>query len=100
MNAAQDSSQQHLDYEEVEEGVHATARYSSFRRSNRGGMWGIEETRRFYEVYSIHFILFCAHILRQCLRQCGTDFSLMMPFFPKRTRQQLKKKFIRYDASF
>jgi hypothetical protein len=38
------------DYEEVVEGTHATAKYSSFTRRRYSQPWGIEETRRFYQV--------------------------------------------------
>lgn len=38
------------DLEEVEEGVHATATYSSFARRVYSPPWGIEETRLFYQV--------------------------------------------------
>ena len=95
VNAGNSSLHHHLDYEEVEEGVHATARYSSFRSNARGAIWGIEETRRFYEV--LFGVCTFANSLLQCLRQCGTEFSFMQAFFPKRTRQQLKKKFIREE---
>lgn len=72
-----------LDYEEVHEGSHATARYSSFSNKSKPMKWGIEETRRFYEL----------------LQQVGTDFSLMETFFPGRNRRQLKLKFFREEKS-
>lgn len=69
------------EYEEVTEGIHATATYSSFLKRRKSVAWGFEETRIFYN----------------CLRQCGTDFSMMQAFFPGRTRKQLKKKFYREE---
>lgn len=71
----------HEDFEEVEEGIHPTAKYSSFTQHIHSRTWGIEETKQFYEA----------------LRQCGTDFSLMQAFFPHRTRKQLKLKFWREE---
>jgi len=65
------------EYEEMEEGVHATATYNSFLKRKSGLKWGFEETWLFYKA----------------LRQCGTEFSLMQSFFPGRTRKQLKLKF-------
>ena len=41
-----------VDYEEVEEGIHPTATYSSFSKRIYSSPWGIEETRRFYEVHT------------------------------------------------
>ena len=70
------------EFEVVEEGVHPTAKYSSFIDRPRCHPWGIEETRHFYEA----------------LRQCGTDFTLLQAFFPSRTRKQLKKKFFREEV--
>jgi hypothetical protein len=70
-----------VDYEEVEEGIHPTATYSSFSKRIYSSPWGVEETRRFYE----------------SLRMCGTDFSMLQVFFPGRTRQQLKSKFFREE---
>mmetsp|Transcript_1669 Transcript_1669/g.2643 ORF Transcript_1669/g.2643 Transcript_1669/m.2643 type:complete len:290 (+) Transcript_1669:138-1007(+) len=81
LNAPSLSSTTHDDFEEVEEGIHPTAKYSSFVPSRHSAIWGIEETKRFYEA----------------LRQCGTDFSLMQVFFPRRTRKQLKNKFSREE---
>jgi len=69
------------EYEEVTEGIHATATYSSFLKRRKSIVWGFEETRIFYN----------------CLRQCGTEFSMMQAFFPGRTRKQLKKKFYREE---
>jgi hypothetical protein len=65
------------EYEEMEEGIHATATYNSFLKRKSGLKWGFEETWLFYKA----------------LRQCGTEFSLMQSFFPGRTRKQLKLKF-------
>jgi hypothetical protein len=67
------------DYEEVVEGVHATATYSSFLKRRPSPAWGIEETRLFYSA----------------LRQTGLQFTMMQAFFPGRTRQQLKRKYLR-----
>jgi len=72
------------DYEEVEEGLQATAKYSSYGDKVHTLTWGIEETRQFYDA----------------LRQCGTDFTMMQAFFPTRTRRQLKFKFFRYQISY
>mmetsp|Transcript_76 Transcript_76/g.153 ORF Transcript_76/g.153 Transcript_76/m.153 type:complete len:322 (+) Transcript_76:92-1057(+) len=71
----------HEDFEEVEEGIHPTAKYSSFTKHVHSYAWGLEETKHFYEA----------------LRQCGTDFTLMQAFFPHRTRKQLKLKFSREE---
>ena len=38
------------EYEEVEEGVHASSRYSSFLSNKKAARWGLEETRLFFEV--------------------------------------------------
>ena len=69
------------DYEEVEEENYGTARYSSFTKRRPSPTWGIEETKLFYSA----------------LRQCGTDFTNMMAFFPGRTRRQLKLKYYREE---
>ncbi len=39
------------EYEEVDEGIHPTASYASFLNRPHSTIWGIEETRRFYEVW-------------------------------------------------
>jgi hypothetical protein len=49
----EDDNQGDYDYEEVEEGNHATATYSSFLKKRHSFAWGIEETRQFYLVNSI-----------------------------------------------
>jgi transcription factor TFIIIB component B'' len=71
------------EYEEVTEGIHPTATYSSFVKRRHSPAWGVEETRLFY----------------QALRQCGTEFTMMQAFFPGRTRKQLKMKFFREEKS-
>ena len=38
------------DYEEVEEGIYPTSRYSSYKERRKSRFWGIEETRLFYRV--------------------------------------------------
>lgn len=38
------------EYEEVEEGIHASSRYSSFSNKRKSTNWTIEETRDFYKV--------------------------------------------------
>jgi hypothetical protein len=43
-------SSAHEDFEEVEEGIHPTAKYSSFTAAVHSSAWGIDETKRFYEV--------------------------------------------------
>lgn len=50
-------STEHEDFEEVEEGIHPTAKYSSFTPPVYSSAWGIDETKRFYEV-NIYFSLF------------------------------------------
>ena len=57
----QDQTSAEGEYEEVVEGVHATATYYSFSRRKPTAKWGTVETRAFYDA----------------LRQCGTEFSLM-----------------------
>lgn len=52
--------------------------YSGIKSSER---WSEDETARFF----------------QALSQCGTDFTLMSSFFPKRTRRQLHSKFKREE---
>lgn len=38
-------------FEEVEEGIHATCRYSSFTKRGTGSTkWSLEDTRKFYKV--------------------------------------------------
>ena len=69
------------EYEEIEEGVHASSRYSSFLNRKKPARWGLEETRLFYSA----------------VQQCGTEFSLMQTFFPHRTRKELKHKFRREE---
>lgn len=48
--ANQDPSSAEAEYEEVEEGVHATCRYSSFSKKTGGKKWSIEQTKEFYKV--------------------------------------------------
>lgn len=56
--------------------------YASFRKNPKGRRtWTEKQTARFY----------------RALSACGTDFSLMASFFPKRTRQELKNKFKREE---
>ena len=47
---SQDSNVLDGEYEEVVEGNHATATYSSFLKRRHSQAWGIEETRLFYQV--------------------------------------------------
>jgi hypothetical protein len=49
-------------------------------------------------VFTMSSFLFDINSLFQALRQCGTDFSLMQAFFPRRTRKQLKNKFFREEG--
>lgn len=73
-----ESEEEEEDYrEEVHEEQGMTSTYSSFTDRTRTERWGMEETRRFFEG----------------LRQCGTDFTLMLTQFPGRTQKQLKNKF-------
>ena len=44
------------EYEEVVEGNHATATYSSFLKTRHAFSWGIEETRLFYQVLQRAFL--------------------------------------------
>lgn len=69
--------------EEMVEVSHSMATYASFLNRKGSSMWGLDETRLFY----------------QCLRQCGLDFTVMQSFFPNRTRKQLKKKFFREEKT-
>ncbi|XP_070381238.1 transcription factor TFIIIB component B'' homolog [Dermacentor albipictus] len=56
--------------------------YASFRKNAKGRRtWTPAQTARFYRALSV----------------CGTDFTLMATFFPKRTRQDLKNKFKREE---
>ena len=50
MIANQDSVIEEGEYEEVEEGVHASSRYSSFLNKRKARAWGIDETKLFYKV--------------------------------------------------
>lgn len=50
MVANQDSLIAEGEYEEIEEGIHAASRYSSFLNKKKSKSWGIEETRLFYKV--------------------------------------------------
>jgi hypothetical protein len=52
----EDDNNGDYDYEEVEEGNHATATYSSFLKTRHSFSWGIEETRQFYLVILSTFI--------------------------------------------
>jgi len=56
---------------------------SSFKTSNHSEKWTEEETNRFYEGLEIF----------------GSDFSMIGILFPKRTRDQIKKKFTREEKS-
>lgn len=60
------------EYEEVEEGVHATATYSSFLKRKYSVTWGIEETRRFYMVslFSVKRFYYFLTILLFTYRCC------------------------------
>ena len=90
------------EYEEVNEGIHPTASYGSFINRPHSAKWGIEETRRFYEVkndisrekneINLIYITFDYY---QCLQQCGTEYSLKQAFFPNRPRRHLKLKYFR-----
>jgi len=53
------------------------ARYDSFTARTKPTRWGVNETRLFF----------------RALRQCGTDFSMMLNFLEGRTRTQLKRKY-------
>mmetsp|Transcript_99348 Transcript_99348/g.195149 ORF Transcript_99348/g.195149 Transcript_99348/m.195149 type:complete len:237 (+) Transcript_99348:72-782(+) len=81
MVANQEAQMVEGEYEEIEEGIHASSRYSSFLNKKKSKAWGIEETRQFYKA----------------LQQCGTEFSVMESFFPERTRKELKMKFFREE---
>ncbi len=65
-----------VDYEEIEEGIHPTATYSSFSRRIPSAKWGIEETRRFYEV---HVIVWLDHMISLYL-QLNINTYLLMSF--------------------
>jgi len=77
-------SDEEEDYrEEVHEEQGLTSTYASFTDRTRTERWGMEETRRFF----------------QSLRQCGTDFTLMLTQFPGRNQKQLKNKFKKESKS-
>jgi hypothetical protein len=48
--ANQDAQVVEGEYEEIEEGIHASSRYSSFLNKKKSKAWSIEETRLFYKV--------------------------------------------------
>ena len=50
MVANQEAQMVEGEYEEIEEGIHASSRYSSFLNKKKSKAWGIEETRQFYKV--------------------------------------------------
>ena len=52
---------------------------SSFRKRTSNERWSLEETELFYKALSM----------------CGTDFSMVAHFFPKKTRAQIKNKYKR-----
>lgn len=52
-----------------------------YKRTKRTRDWPADETIKFY----------------RCLHTIGTDFSLMLTLFPKRTRRDLKLKFKREE---
>jgi Myb DNA-binding like len=54
-----------------------SANYGYYKRQQRTKEWPQEETIKFY----------------RCLNTVGTDFSLMLNLFPKRSRRDLKLKF-------
>ena len=53
MVANQDPAIAEGEFEEVEEGIHATSRYSSFMRRQRASRWSLDETRAFYRVSNL-----------------------------------------------
>ncbi|XP_031574555.1 transcription factor TFIIIB component B'' homolog [Actinia tenebrosa] len=55
--------------------------YAAFFKQPKRTKWSMPETLKFYKALS----------------QVGTDFSLMMPLFPKRRRRELKAKFKREE---
>jgi hypothetical protein len=55
MVANQESAIVEGEYEEIEEGVHASSRYSSFLNKKKSKVWSIEETRQFYKVDVLSF---------------------------------------------
>jgi hypothetical protein len=72
MIANQDSMIAEGEYEEVEEGVHAGSRYSSFLNKRKSKSWGIEETRLFYKVRGLR-----RASLPHC--QCPPHLTLLDP---------------------
>ena len=54
------------------------ASYNSFANRRKPQHWSVDETKLFY----------------RCLRQVGLDFGTMEAFFEKRTRKQLRKKYL------
>ena len=70
-----------VDYEEVEEGIHPTATYASFARRIRTLPWGIEETRRFYQVDTSCFkLIFNCFSCREFVN-VGQIFQCSRPYF-------------------
>lgn len=55
--------------------------FGAYLKHRKVGRWSLEETQKFYKALS----------------QVGTDFSLMLPLFPKRARRELKAKFKREE---
>lgn len=55
--------------------------FSGYLKHRKVERWSLEETQKFY----------------MALSQVGTDFSLMTPLFPNRTRRELKAKFKREE---
>lgn len=49
------------EYEEIEEGIHATSRYSSFLIKKKSTPWGIEETRLFYQGAIVYSLFYSPH---------------------------------------
>jgi len=59
------------EYEEVEEGAHASSRYSSFLKKRKSTMWSIEETKEFYKVYSANIMFSPVTSANTCVYKTG-----------------------------
>lgn len=64
--ANQDSLIVEGEYEEIEEGIHASSRYSSFLNKKKSKSWSIEETRQFYKVAPLPRV--SDEVYRNCVR--------------------------------
>ncbi|GMH41699.1 hypothetical protein BSKO_09609 [Bryopsis sp. KO-2023] len=66
-------------YERVEEGEDRLVNHATYSNWTKPKRWTVDETHLFY----------------QCVKQFGTDFTLLETLMPGRTRQQLREKYKR-----